>query len=77
MAPARVTKIDPATLLTTDQWTGTSGQNYCDALIFDGTYFYAGLETSPAQVVKLSSPSAAIPTARGSIPHRLVGAVLI
>ena len=34
-------------------WFGLPGQNVCDALVYDGTYIYAGLATSPAQVVKI------------------------
>lgn len=34
-------------------WTGANGQNSCKALAFDGTYLYAALGTSPAQVVQI------------------------
>jgi len=35
-------------------WTGVTGQNYCCALTSDGTYIYAGLNTTPAYVVKIN-----------------------
>jgi len=35
-------------------WTGATGENYCRALTFDGTYIYAGLDTSPARVIKIN-----------------------
>ena len=77
MSPARITKIDPATLLTIDQWTGPSGINNCDALTYDGTYIYAGLELSPARVYQFGAAAPAPTRANGLIPHRLVGEGLI
>jgi hypothetical protein len=35
------------------QWNGAAGQGDCRAIVSDGTYIYAGLNTSPAQVVKI------------------------
>ena len=34
-------------------WVGATGEDYCRALTFDGTYIYAGLYTSPARVIKI------------------------
>jgi len=33
-------------------WTGATGENNCRALTFDGTYIYAGLDISPAKVIR-------------------------
>ena len=34
-------------------WTGETGENQARPLAFDGTYIYAGLNTSPAKVIKI------------------------
>ena len=47
-----VTQPDKALKILARTWTGAVGQDYCLALTFDGTYIYAGLQTSPAQVVQ-------------------------
>ena len=34
-------------------WTGETGEDMCLSLTFDGTYIYAGLNISPAKVIKI------------------------
>jgi len=40
-------------MTTVSTWTGGAGEDNCFALTFDGTYIYAGLEISPAIVIKI------------------------
>jgi hypothetical protein len=51
--PAKVVKIDPATMETVATWTGGEGIAGCVALASDGTYIYAGMYTDPAKVIKI------------------------
>jgi len=53
ISPAKVIKIDYTTMTTSAIWTGGALQNLCDALTFDGEYYYAGLYTTPAYIVKI------------------------
>jgi len=46
------TQADQALKILRAVWTGATGQDKCLALTFDGTYIYAGLYISPAQVVR-------------------------
>jgi hypothetical protein len=74
-SPAKVIKIDPATMTTVDSWS--DGSTVLD-LHVGGDYFYAGLNISPARVYQFGTEApAASPKAVGSIPHRLVAAGLI
>jgi len=54
--PAQVVKVDPsgAVMATVLTWTGATGQDECQALAFDGLRYYAGLGTSPAQIIKIN-----------------------
>jgi hypothetical protein len=53
-------------LATLDTWTGETGQNVCSALTCDGEYIYAGLLTSPGQVVQIDpSDMSAVETWEG------------
>jgi hypothetical protein len=37
---------------TVAKWYGGDGENDCRALTFDGIYIYAGLNISPAKVIR-------------------------
>jgi hypothetical protein len=62
-SPATVYIIDPVTMLTIGVWTGAGGQNICRAVTgtLGGTFVYAALYTTPAQVVKIDISNPAVP----------------
>ena len=39
-------------MATVSTWTGDTGENSCYILTFDGTYIYAGFDTTPAKVIR-------------------------
>ncbi len=56
--PAKVIKINTTTMTTVSVWTGSTGDGYCEGVVFDGTYIYAGLYrisdySLPMRIVKI------------------------
>lgn len=58
LTPAKVIKIDPATMATVDSWTGAADEKGCRKITHDGTYLYVGTcntgyAVPPCRVIKI------------------------
>ena len=51
--PTRVTKFHTSTLTEAATWSEAVLEDDCSSLAFDGQHLYAGLDMSPAQVIKI------------------------
>jgi hypothetical protein len=51
--PAKVYQINPSTMVLIDTWTGATGQDVGESLVWFGTHIYAGLDALRSVVIRL------------------------